>query len=117
MKINEVIVEGKLRKASQLALPDAEVYDELDNSNPYQLYRFGMALASAPGPITPDKQGPTGSHLVTIAYTDGERQIIDKAKAEYGVTSKKASSLGSAELPTVNTTSPVAARSKNKYGI
>jgi len=116
MKINEVIVESSLRKSSVYSLPDAEVFDDLDNSSPYHMYRFGVALAGSPDNFG-DTDGPTRSNLVTIGYTEADREIIDATKRKQGRTSTKISKKQSQETPDVNTQSPVTSAKKNKYGI
>jgi hypothetical protein len=116
MKINEVIVESSLRTSSVHSLPDAEVFDDLDNSSPYHMYRFGVALAGSPDNFG-DTDGPTRSNLVTIGYTEADREIIDATKRKQGRTSTKISKKQSQETPDVNTQSPVTSAKKNKYGI
>jgi len=116
MKINEVIVESSLRTSSVHSLPDAEVFDDLDNSSPYHMYRFGVALAGSPDNFG-DTDGPTRSNLVTIGYTEADREIIDATKRKQGRTSTKISKKQSQETPDVNTQSPIITRKKNKYGI
>jgi hypothetical protein len=106
MKINEVIIEGALRTSSKYALPDAEVFDDLDNGHPYYMYRFGVALAGSPDNFG-DINGPTRSNLVTIGYTDADREIIDAAKRHLGRKSTRISKKKSQEMPDVNRQSPV----------
>jgi hypothetical protein len=116
MKINEIISEGKLRKAAELALPNLRKYDNLDNSSPYHAYRFGIALAGAPAMGT-DKDGPIGQKMVTIGYTEADDDITQAAAKLIGATSTQISTNGSKELPWVNKESPVAKPKKNKYGV
>jgi hypothetical protein len=118
MKINEIIVEGSdaLRKSSVYALPDAEVFDDLDNSSPYHMYRFGVALAGSPDNFG-NTDGPTRSNLVMIGYTEADRAIIDAAKVKQGRRSTKLSKKQSQETPDININSPVNPVKKNKYGI
>lgn len=117
MKINEIVTEALLRKGARRAIPDLESYPTLDNnSNPYLAYRFGMELAGSPDSDV-DKQGGFGSEFATIGYSEADREIIDHAKKKFGIKSKKQSSKGSKELPNVHTTSPVATKKKNKYGV
>lgn len=117
MKINEFIIEAKLRKGARRAIPDLESYPKLDNNNnPYLAYRFGMELAGAPDSDV-DKQGGFGSEFATIAYSEAEREIIDHAKKKFGIPTKKQSNKKSSELDKINTASPVAPRKKNKYGV
>ena len=121
MRINEIITEDNksksdLRRASVHALPDADVFDDLDNSSPYHMYRFGIALAGSPD-IFSKTDGPTRSNLVTIGYTDADRDIIDAAKRKQGRKTTKLTSKHSRETPEVNVQSTVAAKKTNKYGV
>lgn len=114
MKINEIITESnestglsKLRKGAQVATPDLEVFPQLNNNNnPYLAYRFGVAMAVSPDTHM-DREGPIGSDLSTIGYTDADREIIDGAKKLMGVYSDKKSSGKSRESDWVNTKSPM----------
>jgi|688.fasta_scaffold878206_2 hypothetical protein len=119
MKINEIVTEAKLRKGARRAIPGLESYPGLDNNNnPYLAYRFGIELAGSPNSDRDvDDQGGWGSEFATIAYTEGEREIIDHAKKKFGIPTKKQSNKKSSELDKVNKTSPVAQRKKNKYGV
>lgn len=119
MKINEIVSEskGKIRKAAREALPDLKSYPFLDNNNhPYMAYRFGIALASSPRDVT-DTEGPIGSEFTTIGYSDADQEIIDHAAKQFGLKTRSHGGKGSKELATVNKSSPVAARKKNKYGV
>ena len=119
MRINEIITEdsqSELRRSSVHGLPDADVFDDLDNSSPYHMYRFGVALAGSPD-IFGKTDGPTRSNLVTIGYTDADREIINAAKRKQGRKTTKLSSRHSQEMPEINTQSAVAVKKTNKYGI
>jgi|688.fasta_scaffold339482_4 hypothetical protein len=108
MKILEIIVEGDLRKGTQLSLPNIEIYPELTNSNPYHAYRFGLQLAASPD-NTIDKEGPIGTDFLTIGYSSADQKIIDDAKKRFGLNnSKKLGGKFSKELTNTNTVSPVA---------
>lgn len=109
MKVNEIITEAhsRLRQGVERSIPDLEVYDQLDNSNPYRAYRFGVAMAVGPESHM-DPEGPVGSKFVTIGYTSADREIIDKAKKLIGVTGEvRSSGDKSLEMPYVNTQSPM----------
>lgn len=120
MKINEIVTEaakGKMRKGTTQAVSNISSYPYLDNNNhPYLAYRFGVALAKSPEDIK-NQEGPIGSEFTTIGYSDADQEIIDHARKEFGITTRKHSTKGSAELDTVNKASPVAKRKKNKYGV
>ena len=118
MKIKDIIVEAsRLRRSAEAAIPDAHFYPALDNSSPYDSYRFGIALAGSPDESM-DRQGPTQSKMVTLAYTDGDAEIINKANKIMGVKSKALTSKKSQESATVDTKSgPVANVKRNRYGV
>lgn len=117
MRAKEFINETKLRRSAEAAIPDAHFYPALDNSSPYASYRFGIALAGSPDQ-TMDRNGPTQSKMVTLAYTEGDAEIINKANKIMGVKGKSFTSKKSQESSTVDAnSSPVAKIKKNKYGV
>lgn len=121
MKINEIIVEeitrGKLRKGTRNGLSDIQSYPYLDNnSHPYVAYRFGVALARSPDDVK-DPLGPIGSEFTTVGYSSADQEIIDHARKEFGLKTRKHSTKGSVELDKVNKVSPVAKPKRNKYGV
>jgi hypothetical protein len=100
--------KGKLRKSAKKALPNLEVWPDLDNNNnPYLAYRFGIAMAGAPTNNTANKEGPIGTSFTTIGYTDCDREITQAAAKVFGIKSKNLSGHSSLELDTANTKSPV----------
>jgi hypothetical protein len=117
MKINEIIREASMNKNSREAIPDMETWPQLDNNNsPYAAYRFGVAMAGAPDMKT-DKRGPIGGKLITIGYTEADDEILKAAAKEMGVAPQRETERGSTEREFVNTTSPVRAKKKNRYGV
>lgn len=104
--LNEYATDEQFQPDVKASLPDLEVWPQIDNSNPYQAYRFGLALAPSPE-FAIAKSGPTGSKMVTLAYSSGEKAILDAAKKAQGYKSQKLSSPTSDEAPTVNKLSPV----------
>lgn len=121
MKINEIISEGRdresMRPMHRQALDNLTQYDQLDNNaNPYLAYRFGVALAGSPsGDI--DRRGTIGSNFHMIDYSAADTEIRKGAERVMGVKPSRSTGKGSEELPSVNTTSPVAPKRKNKYGV
>jgi hypothetical protein len=109
MKIDEVIVEGKMRKGAQKSTPGMQSWPELNNNNsPYSAYRFGIALAGSPDfDEQMDKHGPIGGDFTTIGYTSADQAILDAAAKKMGVASKQQTSKGSHELDSVTKNSPV----------
>lgn len=97
----------EFRRDAMGSLPDAHAWPELDNSSGYLAYRFGVALAGLPHQKM-DVAGPTGLKMVTIGYTQADRDILDAAQNLVGTPKVRISPGGSQEMPDVSTTSPVA---------
>lgn len=105
--INENKGTEKLRKSAISSIPNAQIYPNLDNSNPYHSYRFGMAMAGAPD-IDMQKEGPTGQQLVTVGYSSACDEITNSAAKHLGFAHHGITSKGSKETDNIGTTSPVA---------
>jgi hypothetical protein len=118
VRAREFIIEAdKLRRSAEAAIPDAHFYPALDNSSPYSSYRYGIALAGSPD-YTMDKNGPTQSKMVTLAYTDADAEIINKTNKTMGVKAKALTRKRSQESSTVDAnSSPVAKPKLNRYGV
>ena len=108
MKITEIVQEGKFRKSATNAIPDLASWPENYN-NPYSAYRFGLSMAAQPHRDS-DTEGPIGPEMVTVAYTDAEREIIQGAAKNMGYTSRNNTGKESTELDSINHQSPVSAR-------
>jgi hypothetical protein len=111
MKINEVITESNTIPKDQLAAtPGMKKHPALDNSSPYGAYTFAAKFMPGAGTGTydhiPNKEGPVGQSLVTVAYSDADHAIIDQAEAAFGTKSVRLSPNGSAEDTTIHKTSP-----------
>lgn len=112
-----ILREGKLRKDSTNAVPGLTAWPSLNNNNnPYNAYRFGIAMAGAPKSKT-DKSGPNGGDFMTMSYTDGDELIANSAAKQMGISSSSLASKKSKEESDVHKTSPVAAKKRNRYGI
>lgn len=107
MRASEFIREDKLRKGAIASIPGAHMYPDLDNSNPYHSYRFGVAMAGAPDYMM-DKDGPSGQHMVTIGYSKACNDITQSTAKNLGFKRKELTTKGSNETDTVDTKSPVA---------
>jgi hypothetical protein len=118
-EMQEVIYENKLHKSVRNAAPGIAAVPALNNNNdPYLAYQFGVRLAGAPAKSNAPIKGPVGGNFITIAYTDGDDQILKAAAKEMGINSKSmGSSKRSTELDDVHKASPVANKKRNKYGI
>lgn len=117
MKINEFVIEDKLRKGTTNALPNVQSYPKLDNNaNPYLAYRYGIELAVSPSRDI-EQRGPIGSEFTTIGYSDADEEIIDHASKKFGLKRKTHGGKGSVENNSVNSSSPVPKPKRNKYGV
>jgi len=104
----------KLSKASRAAAPHAK---QLDIDQYYQMYRFGIAMAGEPDKAAP-KEGPAKDMPTVWMYTDAESDIVNKAAKNQGITGKTIVKKGpSSEIDSINKSSPVPKRKKNKYGV
>jgi|688.fasta_scaffold1446609_1 hypothetical protein len=117
-EMTAIMQESKLHHGTRKALKNLSAWPALDNNNnPYHAYRFGVALAGSPS-RSMDKEGPIGGNFVTLAYTDGDQEILDGAAKSIGVSSSSlGSSKKSSELDDVHKVSPVANKKRNRYGI
>lgn len=109
MRSYEFVREDRkpLRKALAQAAPHLTTYDHLDNNNhPYLAYRFGVALAPAPD-NKGYAEGPIGSRFTMVDYSEADTAIRKAAEKKMGIKSSSDTGAGSAELPNVNTQSPI----------
>jgi len=88
-------------------------YDGLDNSNPYAMWRFIVAVAGQPKKDEFDateplsKGGPIGQKMSTLAYSKADAEILDATAKAMGETGTEISSQESTEPNTTNKVSPV----------
>lgn len=99
------------------AIPGVYVFPELTNQDPYKQYRFGLEVAAAAKDFNVADSSKWGENLIVATYTDGDKDIIDRATKKAGVTKRQITSTKSTETADVNKQSPVAAKKKNKYGV
>lgn len=114
MRAREFIAEESLPKSHVDATPNMRRHPGLDNSNPYDPWRFGahfLAGADGKNPYehTPSKHGPSGQKLVTVGYTDEEDAMIKQAEKAFGAEARASNltSRGSGETDDVHKVSPV----------
>jgi hypothetical protein len=123
MKIRDIISEATevaddadkdgIPDSHQTATPGMRSHHKLDNSSPYAPWRFAAHFLSGAGAPDgkyehePAKEGPNGQSLVAIAYTDGDRRILDQAAKAFGSDAgyKQLTPNGSSEVDQVNKTS------------
>lgn len=122
MKIKDIIAESKDDKnndgipdSHQTATPGMRSHHRLDNSSPYHPWRFAAYFLGGAGAEDgkyehqPAKDGPNGQSLVAVAYTDGERRILDQAAKAFGPEASDYVQLtptGSTEVDSVHKVSP-----------
>ena len=119
MRAIEFINEGSkpIRRSAKAAIPNMQMFPQLDNGNVYSSYRYGVALAGSPEESNVDQESVTNSKMVTIAYSDGDAEIINKANKKMGINARAVTDKTSHESATVETSSPVAKPKRNKYGV
>lgn len=123
MKIRDIITEGNnsdvnndgIPDSQQSATPGMRSYTNLNNSDPYHPWRFGAMFLGGAGDKSgkyehePAKDGPNGQALVTSAYSEGERAILDQAAKAFGPEATNHIQLtpnGSTEINSVQKNSP-----------
>jgi hypothetical protein len=120
MRVNELITEddsggagsgntgkkGKLHKNHHNSIPGATRYPDTA-AHYYDMYRYGLHLASSPDHDNVEPAGPTANEMVTIAYSDVEKDMHNAAAKKMGFKGKAISSHGSRESKDVHSVSPV----------
>ena len=99
--------KGKLHKHQQDTMPGMTRYPK-SASHYYDMYRYGIHLASSPGDDMIDAAGPTANEMVTVAYSDVEKDMHNHAAKKMGFKGSAVSSQGSSEPTDTHSISPVA---------
>jgi hypothetical protein len=124
MKILELLTEGRtgsLQDDVADALPATYVFPDLQNTDPYHQYRFGMAIAAAKRLDDPDEydvlgkqkdsfapDSAWGENLVVVTYAqDDDTRILDLASKLMGVKKQRISTPSSQESSDVDHQSPI----------
>ena len=113
MRAKEFILEAheKFHDEQLGPMAGAERYDGLDNSNPYAMWRFIVAAAGMGGKDNPhpplNPLGPIGQKLSTLAYSQGDADILNATAKAMGEKGTVISTRDSTEPTTVNKVSPV----------
>lgn len=126
MRAKEFLTEQELADVhdgldlAYMALPYTYVIPELTNSNFYDLYRFGVAIAAVRGEMgsedkVQDKNRPEfraqtkwGKHPTVSSFDPNVGKVIDKALSKVDKHGKQAvSSPGSEEMDDTYTGSPI----------
>jgi len=121
MRASEFISEAKKRDHHGIHNPQfsgVHVMPKVDQG--YELYRLGLDMAVAGGEDTnwPEKEAhPSADKSVIVAYSEGDHDIVGQVMKHRGVKHKDTSNGPSREFTDTHTTSPVAKRKKNRYGV
>ena len=114
MRAKEFIVERKMPARKGGPMTATYMFPEMPSSDPYQAYRFGMAMADHTMGYA---EGPTQQKAVVVAYTEEEEAIIKGASKQTGHKGQLVSDKTSHEPKSTNTQSPVAKPKRNRYGV
>ena len=126
MKINEILSEdkvGKLTKRQQFATKGLHKFQDGEGRDRfYELYRIMLATASSNG-VDPlpdiDAESWAGRYNIAAPMTEIEAKMLKQAYDKIGSKHFDLNNgdLRSMELKSTNTTSPVATRKTNRYGV
>lgn len=114
MRAREFILERKIPERKSSVMSFAKHFPTMPSSDPYQAYRFGMALAD---PDISKTEGPAVQHAVVLAYTAEEEDKIRSAESHTGHKGLPLTDRQSHEPKLTNKRSPVANIKKNRYGV
>lgn len=114
MRAKEFITEEELDQQLSSVMPLAFSFPSMPSSDPYQIYRFGLEIASLGNAKS---QGPAAQGAVVVTYAPEEEASIKTAVKNTGHKPSNLSSLGSTEPKNTNKISPVATKKKNRYGV
>jgi hypothetical protein len=111
-----------LPKRYQQATKGLNKFTDGDHWNSdYTQYRLGLALAQTDGKTMPDvdKESWIGKSKVAIPFSKQEQDMLNLAYKAVNADHQDLNNgdFRSQEAPTVNKTSPIAARKKNRYGV
>lgn len=124
MKIKEIINEqkGELKDRQRFAMRGLNKFtDGAKWNSDYTLYRLGLALASTDGKTVPDvdEESWLGKWKLTAPYSKEEQDMLNVAYKAVNANHEDMNKgdIRSQECPTINKSSPVAQKKKNKYGV
>ena len=101
---------GNFEKDQLAAMPGMEKLPELDNSNPYHMWRFIVAAGALDGKGNGNKMvknGPLGQKLNTISYTPEDAAIVKATAKALGLKIDQVSDNKSHEPSDTNNKSPI----------
>lgn len=114
MRAKEFIVERKMPARKSAPLKATYMFPDMPSSDPYQAYRFGMAMANHEMAYA---EGPTEQKAVIVAYTPEEEAIIRGGERQTGHRGKLIADRSSREPDSTGVHSPVAKPKPNKFGV
>lgn len=114
MRARDFIVEREMPARKSAVMPFSKHFPDMPSSDPYQAYRFGMAMADH---TIAYAEGPAKQHAIVVAYTPEEEAIIRGGEQQTGHKGIMLTDRGSNEPDSTNTVSPVAKIKPNRYGI
>ena len=114
MRAKEFIVERELPKRKSAVMPGTKIYPGMPSANPYEIYRFGMAMANHE---MSDPDGPANNFAIVSTYASEEEDIVTAAERKTGHKGQMLADKGSHEPDSTSTVSPVARPKKNRYGV
>jgi len=114
MRLKEILTEEMMPNRYAAPLSKARRYPEYPSSSPYRIYRFSTQMADH---TTPQTYGAAANLGVTVAYSEGDEEIINATEKRLGTPSEPLSSETSEEMDNINKNSPVAKKKKNRYGV
>ncbi len=124
MKIKDIITEekGKLPDRARNATRGLNKFTDGKKWNSdYTLYRLGLALAATDGKTMPvvDEESWVGKWKLTAPYTQEEQDMLKMAYKAVDADHEDMNhgDMRSQEGPTINKSSPIAPKKKNKYGV
>lgn len=114
MRIREVLFEREMPERKSSTMPLSKSYPTMPSSDPYQIYRFGVAMADH---TINYAEGPAAQNAVVVTYTPEEEDIVKGGERQTGHKGQMLTDRGSHEPKSTNTASPVARIKRNKYGV
>lgn len=114
MRAKEFIIERSFPKRKSGPMSATYAFPTMPSSNPYAVYRFGMAMADH---TINYAEGPVSNSAVVVAYSPEEETIIKAGTKQTGHKGTLVADKTSHEPDSSGTGSPVAQPKKNKYGV
>jgi hypothetical protein len=114
MRAKEFIIERNFSKRKSSTMSTAFQFPTMPSANAYAAYRFGLSMADH---TLNHPEGPTSNNAVIVAYMPEEEEIIRAGTRQTGHKGKIVADRGSNEPKDTQSQSPVARRTKNRYGV